>query len=122
MVLLSMAGMAIATLVALGYPLLSKRKLPAEEEADDELAQHKVSLFQDLSDLEFDRDIGKVAEGDYQLMRAGYESEAARVLEIMDRRGNGQASKQVCPQCGQRVVEADRFCGGCGQRFSRKRR
>lgn len=122
MVLLSMAGMAIAALVALGYPLLSKRKQSEEGEAADELAQRKVSLFQDISDLEFDRDTGKVAEGDYQAMRAGYESEAARVLETMDRKGNRQALGPVCPQCGQQVVEADRFCGGCGQRLSRKHR
>lgn len=119
MVLLSMASMTIAMLVALGYPFLSKRQRTQRAEAVDELAQRKTSLFQDINDLEFDRDTGKVAEGDYEAMRGEYELEAAVVIQAIDQKPNGQMST-ACPSCGQPVAKVDQFCGGCGDKLPPK--
>ena len=138
MVLLTMAGVTIASLIALGYPLLKNKRDAEDPEETDELAHRKASIYQDIRDLEFDRETDKVAQADYEAMRTDYETEAALVLEVMDQKGNGHAEASCpgcgkisepgarfcpscgcemdhrCPSCGEQVAEDDRFCGACG--------
>ena len=50
----------------------------------DELTARRDAIYAALQDAEFDRETGKLAEDDYQLVRARYMTEAAQVLRQLD--------------------------------------
>lgn len=51
----------------------------------DELVARRDALYAALKDAEFDRETGKLADEDYQLVRNRYMAEAAQVLRQLDR-------------------------------------
>lgn len=51
----------------------------------DELIARRDAIYAALKDAEFDRETGKLAEEDYQIIRARYMAEAAQVLRKIDR-------------------------------------
>jgi hypothetical protein len=51
----------------------------------DELFARRDAIYAALKDAEFDRETGKLAEEDYQFIRARYMGEAAQVLRQIDR-------------------------------------
>lgn len=51
----------------------------------DELVTRRDALYTALKDVEFDQETGKLANEDYQIVRARYMAEAARVLQQLDR-------------------------------------
>lgn len=89
-----------------------------------------------LRDLEFDHELGLVADDDYDRLHEKLVLEAASALQsdqqekdevisarieaaIRSRRrqpqgGRDQVSIRFCPQCGQPVDRGDRFCTACG--------
>jgi rRNA maturation endonuclease Nob1 len=52
--------------------------------AADELAARRDAIYAALKDAEFDRETGKLAEEDYQLVRTRYMAEAAQILRQLD--------------------------------------
>jgi hypothetical protein len=50
----------------------------------DELTIRRDAIYAALKDAEFDRETGKLAEDDYQMVRARYMAEAAQVLRQLD--------------------------------------
>jgi hypothetical protein len=50
----------------------------------DELVARRDALYAALKDAEFDRETGKLADEDYQIVRSRYMSEAAQVLRQLD--------------------------------------
>lgn len=156
MTLLVVAGglilLALA-LVAIAWPLLRERPEPGEPAAELpqpenvpadpllELEAQRDSLYQAIKELEFDYQVGKVSEVDYQAFDAQLKEQAVMVLKEIDAfeiaeadpalesrleaeiaalRRNGHAASPsapapgFCPQCGQGVQEGDRFCARCG--------
>lgn len=51
----------------------------------DELIARRDAIYAALKDAEFDRETGKLADEDYQIVRNRYMSEAAQVLRQLDR-------------------------------------
>jgi len=51
----------------------------------DELGARRDAIYAALKDAEFDRETGKLAEEDYQIVRARYMNEAAQILRQLDR-------------------------------------
>jgi hypothetical protein len=51
----------------------------------DELIARRDALYAALKDAEFDRETGKLADEDYQIVRSRYMTEAAQVLRQLDR-------------------------------------
>ncbi len=51
----------------------------------DELVARRDAIYAALKDAEFDRETGKLADEDYQIVRNRYMSEAAQVLRQLDR-------------------------------------
>jgi hypothetical protein len=51
----------------------------------DELIARRDAIYAALKDAEFDRETGKLAEKDYEIIRARYMAEAAQVLRQIDR-------------------------------------
>jgi rRNA maturation endonuclease Nob1 len=65
-----------------------RRLLPLEGQASftvDELVARRDAIYAALKDAEFDREMGKLADEDYQIVRNRYMSEAAQVLRQLDR-------------------------------------
>jgi hypothetical protein len=50
----------------------------------DELAARRDAIYAGLKDADFDRETGKLAEDDYQVVRRNYMSEAAHILRQLD--------------------------------------
>lgn len=111
---LLIAMLVLGTVLALGLPLVRRRLFVAAEAAG--LADRKLSIYQDIRDLELDRQTGKVSDADYRMMRSDYEQEAAQVMKAMDEEDSrqGKHRKRSCPSCGATLSGKDRFCGDCG--------
>ena len=99
------------------------------------LGQRKETLLQNIADLDFEYNMGKLSEDDYANLRANLKRQAMETLEQIDllRESNalfsvGGAVKEkakpkelFCTQCGTTLSEADRFCSSCGTRVSQHR-
>jgi hypothetical protein len=140
--------------LAVGWPLWRERQEPEIVEealvasaavADPlgDLIDRRDSIYQAIKELEFDYQVGKVSEVDYQAFDAQLKTQAVAVLKEMDAlqaaevdaaldaqieaeiaalRRNGHARANLepspavafCPQCGRQARSGDRFCGSCG--------
>jgi len=57
--------------------------IPVDDLAD--LQSRRQVLYREIADLDFDRRVGKVGEKDYRTERDGYVTEAASLLQQLDR-------------------------------------
>ena len=64
------------------------------------------STISNLTELEFDRQTGKISASDYESLKARYTEQALTVM----RAGNGP----VCEQCGSRPEPDAQYCSNCG--------
>ncbi len=110
-------------------------ELLAETELDRLLAR-KAVVYSNLKDLEFEYKMGRLSEGDFRRLEAGYKSEAAKLLQDLDKlgvakdlddaierdiaarkaklfRGNGENTLR-CPLCGAESPLGKKFCADCG--------
>ncbi len=102
---------------------------------DADRLEHERSLaIQGLRELEFDREMGKLGEADYQDLRVGLENRALAAMSAIERLRNeawslsGRTSPRrrrivksaqpsrmnFCPQCGAQVGAGHNFCAECG--------
>ena len=109
------------------YPLLNGRKkqpLRTISQTKDEEGSHKGALVA-IRDLDFDFQIGKVTQEDYETLRAQLVVEAAEYLQTKKQvdekieemiRARLQAAKpsQKCEKCGGEIRPQDRYCPICG--------
>lgn len=79
----------LAALAALGawvlVPLFGSRTAKGLPEEHTRLEEIKHATYRSILDLEFDRQLGKVSESDYHMLRSEHEAEAAKALHSMDR-------------------------------------
>ena len=85
------AALAVA---AVAYPLLRRAESQARagESGPSQLQQlldRRESLVNALQELESDRGLGNIAEGEYRILREDYERQAAAVLKALDARADG---------------------------------
>jgi hypothetical protein len=84
--------LVLAVVVALALwvlrPLLGRRRelLAPGDTQRAELLEAKHAVYRSILDLEFDRQVGKVASGDYEELRGEHEQEAVRILRALDER------------------------------------
>lgn len=115
--------------------------LLAESELD-RLLNRKAVVYQNLKDLEFEYKMGRLSDGDFKRLEAGYKAEAAQILQKLDtlgveknideaiekevakRRSRRQAPASEaeeesarCPSCGAQVLPGKNFCADCGHRL-----
>jgi cytochrome c-type biogenesis protein CcmI len=106
----------------------------ARSDLDADRLEHERALaLQGLRELEFDHEMGKLAESDYKSMREGLEARALAAMSGLDAaRKRGRAGLRLaerrtksaaapaprdfmfCPQCGVRAGAGNRFCAACG--------
>jgi len=138
LIALVMAAIAIAVVTA---PLRGKRRLEASAEvtsAPEPESEYRNALLA-IRDLDFDRELGVVAQGDYDRLREKLVATAARTMpqeepspSARPPRGRAEAETgaprgrladsrdhgSVCPECGRPFQPGHVFCGGCGTRLS----
>lgn len=132
------SGIAIAVVVAplrgrQGHRSPARKQLERESEYQDTLVA--------LRDLDFDHELGVIAEDDYSRLREELVVEAAQTMPKKRSRRSASRKKSVargrkgatgservaasvdcvhggCPQCGRSCQRDHTFCGKCGTRLS----
>jgi len=115
--------------------------LLAETELD-RLLDRKAVVYSNLKDLEFEYQMGRLSESDFQQLQAGYKNDAAAILQSLDELDASEnldemiekdiASSKAkryasspkpardssrCPSCGAEVVSGKKYCADCGHRL-----
>lgn len=83
-----------------------------------DLEYNKHMLLQEIKDIEFDYDTGKLDTTDYHELSREYKLRAAALLRQMDTgaKHNTPSPEEVnfCSHCGDAVVPGAKFCAFCG--------
>ncbi len=111
------------------YPLLkarigSKQEFDSNHRATD-LEERKDNIYAAIKEIEFDFQMGKLSEDDFNDLRQQYKSDAIRLLQEIDKAqpgGTKAAGKKsaktqsvnFCWKCGAPQKKEDRFCSDCG--------
>jgi hypothetical protein len=143
--MLFLAGTILTTLAVLYIlmPLFREPKgnleveLLAETELD-RLLNRKAVIYTNLKDLEFEFKMGRLGQADFHRLEGGFKSEAAEILNKLDRLGvekdldesieksiadrkvrltsGKKPGATVCPSCGANIAPGKQFCADCGAR------
>jgi len=85
---------ATLALIFVVYPVINPRKYlyflddllgSSEEKKISYLQQKKTLAYDNIKDLDFEHDMGKLAESDYQRLRGGLMDEAENVVTELDK-------------------------------------
>lgn len=129
----------LLALAAILYPFIRRRgSFQAFQTGShpQDLLDRRETLMQGLRELETDRAVGNLGEGDYLRLRDDYERHAAAVMMALDQRANGLAKEldaeillaktnyteraaaplAPCPRCGGGLSPgpAGATCDWCG--------
>ena len=113
-----------------------------EETEADRLLGRKAVVYGNLEDLEFEHNMGRLSESDFQQLQEGYQTEESAILQELDRLepsdklddiiekeiasrksrlyGAGTQKVQdasICPSCGATIIPGKKFCADCGKRL-----
>lgn len=87
------------------------------DEARVLLLAEKDTVYDDLKDIEFEFETGKLSEDDYAELRQAYR---VRALDVLERIGEPTTSPAPrCPACGERSEAGASYCAACGASLSR---
>ena len=125
-------ALLLVSIPIVAEPLLRKKRLkPLNEKGSSQGSQRSYEqTLLALRDLDFDHQLGVVAESDYQQIRASLMVEAAEAYEqttpdegdldqliekaVSDRRQNIGNGHDRCANCGADLEPAYIFCAACG--------
>jgi hypothetical protein len=136
---------AVSMAVYIVFPLLSVEtaggSLPMDVTVLGDLKRRRLVVYDNLQDLEFEFQSGKIARGDYESLRNNYLGEAAGLMaasqdaellkqddavverEIAARRVQRSKLPKVeytCASCSYENPLPVKFCGECGARMAPK--
>jgi CRISPR/Cas system-associated protein Cas10 (large subunit of type III CRISPR-Cas system) len=142
MLLITATFVAMGMAVYIVFPLLTAETaggpLPLDVTLLGDLKRRRLVLYDNLKDLEFEYQSGKIAREDYSALRTNYLSEAAALMaatqeaellkrddalverEIAARRAQRKSqrpSEYTCSACGYENPLPVKFCGECGARI-----
>ncbi len=137
--------MVLGLAVVVAAPLLSAQTasgtLPVDVTPLGDLKRRRLVVYENLKDLEFEFQSGKIAPQDYESLKTNYLGEAAALMatarqaeelkenealierEVAARRALRRRPKTpqyVCPKCGFENPVPVKFCGECGTRIAGK--
>lgn len=142
--------LALGLLIAMGMavfvamPLLDREgaagsTLPVDVTPLADLKRRRLVVYENIKDLEFEYQAGKLAAQDYQTLKQNYLGEAASLMaasqeaeqlketdallerEVAVRRASRKCpppQDYVCTQCGFENPVPVKFCGECGAKIS----
>jgi rRNA maturation endonuclease Nob1 len=125
--LLATLGATVVAFVL--YPVFAESRRSLEALGDTEreildLEEKKSRLYSALTDLDFEKDAGKVSEPDYQTARKDYLAQVAAVLLRLDEIAAHKSEKKkarmapTCEGCGEKLPPEARFCMSCGKKIA----
>ena len=94
-----------------------------------ELQERKDAIYEAIKDIEFDHQMGKLSDEDFQELRQQYKSEAVdlvkKLVQAQPKRGKAKSRQpkkkkqtsgalKFCWECGAEINPDDKFCGSCG--------
>lgn len=84
-----------------------------------ELTHEKQLLLNEVREIDFDYQMGKLSEEDYQTLSHEYKLRAAKVLKELGSNSptkhNDLTTTKFCASCGTKRPADARFCPSCGQ-------
>jgi len=108
------------------WPLYEKNKIQTwllpEDTSLSYLEEKKISIYNNIKDLDFDFAMGKLALNDYHRIRAEFKEEAAQILQQLDRMDEKfekemkLAGPQKCHACQKIIPSNAKFCPECGEK------
>ena len=135
---------AVGLVVFVAAPLLAaegggRSLLPVDVTPLGDLKRRRLVVYENLKDLEFEFQAGKVAREDYEELKLNYLAEAAELIgasqdieqlkesealierEVASRRARRKVETPpgyLCPKCGFENPLPVKFCGECGARIT----
>jgi hypothetical protein len=93
--------MAVVAAALIGFPFLGKgrRREYLLESMDDQVDTREV-VFSALGEIEFDYQMKKLSDEDYQELKEGYQSKALAVLEAEDQSLEEEAERMLNQRSG----------------------
>lgn len=131
------AAVALFVAAPLTEGFLRRRRVAADDLELERLEHQRALAVQGLRELEFDHEMGKIDDADYQNLRGPLEQRAlaamsalepariedhATTLRLASRRTKPVTAAAAapmrhanfCPQCGARAGASHNFCAECG--------
>ena len=121
------AILAVIALVIVLYPLFDELSVPSRRSREPEGATPRAEAVQALREIEFDRETGKLSDGDYTSLKTRYTRDA--VAAMRDEESGAGASDDAaeavilqyrrrqlgCSVCGPRPEPDAIYCSTCGR-------
>lgn len=108
------------------WPLLSRPEARSAEGSPSLPVSRGHAALSAIKELEFDLATGKLAEDDYKVLRARYETKAVEALteapavrpvapdEALEAEIRAARGRRFCTSCGTALPSGARFCPSCG--------
>lgn len=100
-------------LMAVVFAPMVERKSIREAESPT-IAGRKTRALEALRELEFEYETGKMADSDYNRLRAHWANEAIEARDALGESKEPSATGE-CTVCGAAVRAVSKFCSRCGQ-------
>lgn len=136
MILVALATLAAAAVAFVLYPVFADARNEAvaspgeRERAIADLEEKKTRLYEAITDLDFEKEAGKVSAADYETARNDYLGQVAEILGRLDEltpkkakkekakkaapEPAGAVSPRTCPACSASSPDGAKFCIECG--------
>ncbi len=119
----------IITLISIYYmllPVFTKEILEVKKESSDiiELNRKIEVVESNISDLDFDYQMGKMSEDDYSSLKKDYEDDKNSISRELkkSKKGFPKHRKIICPECGKHNLVDNKFCANCGFKLTKNSR
>ena len=122
------AILAVIALVIVLYPLFDELSIPSRRSLEPNGATPRVEAVQALREIEFDRETGKLSDGDYAALKTRYTREAVAAMRDEDAGISGESGDAAeavilqyrrrqlgCTVCGPRPEPDAIYCSTCGR-------
>jgi hypothetical protein len=118
-----------ACLVFVGWPFFHVEQESSEsaESPLSPLEKQKRDAYALIREAEFDLHMGKLSESEFAALEEKYRRQALVAMAALEKAraagrreraapsGKAKVKASFCPDCGWRVRQEAKFCGGCGR-------